>query len=197
MRDKSNDKEDKIHLKENYKLHENNLYGVIHYLCHAVGGHLKQEINERGVFSIVNQRGEEEYFDILKDYHNQRGEGTLISFIYSDKKTDSRVLFIYSPTKGIAFEYHANLLPKNIQLGKNDFFGKTIEHMITDIASATEGIKFSTNIERFAKIPNGLKEFYIITEDFVEKEKQEDVVSIISTLDGLVQGLQKNMLYLF
>lgn len=185
--------DDKTHLERKYKMHENSFYNVVSYLCHSVGTSIRKEINERGVFSIVDQKREENNFDITRDYRNGKGEDKLVCYVNFNNKTKAHSLLHYSPTKGIAFEYAANLLPQNVQLGKEDFFGKTIENMIKKISSATEGIKFSTNVERFKREPRGLEYFYIMTDDFVEKEKQGDVLSIISTLDGLVRGFHKNI----
>jgi len=193
----SKDWDDKIHLEREYKMHEGIFYNTICYLCHSVGTHIKKEINERGVFSIADQRGEENYFDITKDYHCEKGKDKLICAINFNEKTKAHSLLHYSPTKGIAFEYGVNLLPKNVQLGKGDFFGKTIENMIKKISSATEDVKFSMNVKRFEKSPSGLKYFYVVTNDFVQKEKQGDVMSIISTLDGLVRGLNKNISFAY
>jgi hypothetical protein len=185
--------DDKTHLEKAYKTHETTFYNVVSYLCHSVGTSIRKEINDDGFFSIADQKREERNFDIHKDYRNHKGENKLVCYVTFNELTRAHSLLHYSPTKGIAFEYAANLLPKNVQLGKGDFFGKTIENMIENIASATEGIKFSTNVERFKGEPNGLKYFYVITEDFVPKEKQGDILSIISTLDGLVRGLHKNI----
>lgn len=183
--------DDKTHLTEQYEMHRNNFYNVVRYLCNSLGIFNVGEMNEDGFFLIKKQSGEERNFDIGLDYNGERGKDKLISVVEFNKETDSRSLLHYSPTKGIGFAYSANLLPKNVQLGKNDFFGKTIENTIKNIESATEGIKFDTNVDRFEKAPHGLKRFYIFTKDFVPKEKQGDVISIISTLDGLVQGLHK------
>jgi len=124
------------------------------------------------------------------DFNKTRGENKLVSYVMFNEKTKAHSLLHYSPTEGIGFEYGANLLPQNVQLGKGDFFGKTIENMIKHIASATEGIKFSTNVERFSKAPNGLKYFYITTDNFVPKKKQGDAISIIAFLDSIVRGIQ-------
>lgn len=78
---------------------------------------------------------------------------------------------------------------QNVQLGKNDFFGKSIGDMIKKVGSATEGINYYVRLDRFDKKPHGLKEFCIKTEQFIPKEKQRDVISTIATLDGLVRGL--------
>jgi hypothetical protein len=184
--------DDKTHLEKKYKMHENTFYNVLRYLCNSVGGHIKKDINENGVFSFVNRNGIEANFDISKDDGDQRGDNKLISFIYPNERLNSRVLLFYSPTKGVAFEYSSDFLTKNIQLGKNDFFGKTIEKMVKDISSSTENVNFETYIERFGKSPHGLKHFYFVTKDFVEKEKQGDIISAISLFDGLIDGIHKN-----
>ena len=183
--------DDKTHLERKYQMHLNNFDRVIRYLCNAVGVERLEDINERGYFGVKNQNGEQVNFDISRDFNRTRGEDKLVSYLEFNENTKAHALLHYSPTKGIGFEYGANLLPKNVQLGKGDFFGKTIENMIKNVASATEGVEFETDVRRFSNEPNGLERFYISTKDFVkEKEKQGDVISIISTLDGMVKGIR-------
>jgi hypothetical protein len=182
--------DDKTHLEKEYKRHLNTFDNVVRYLCASVGIFRNKDINEHGYFGVKNQNGEQVNFDISRDFNKTRGEDKLVSYVEFNDKTKAHSLLHYSPTKGIGFEYGTNLLPRNIQLGKGDYFGKTIENMIKHVSSSTDGIKFSTNVERFSKEPNGLKYFYITTKDFVEKEKQEDVISIIAVLDSIVRGIQ-------
>lgn len=189
--------DDKIHLEKNYQMHLNTFDNVVRYLCNSVGIFRTKEIDERGFFGVKNQNGEQINFDISKDYNKTRGENKLVSYVEFNTKTKSRALLHYSPTRGIGFEYASNLLPKNVQLGKEDFFGKHMEDIIKNVESATEDIKFDVNVERFSKAPNGLKYFYISTKDFVKsEEKQRDVISIISTLDSLMKGLYANSFWI-
>ena len=171
--------DDKEHLERKYKMHLNNFDGVVRYLCNSVG-----------LSRVQDQNGEHQRFDISRDYSKSRGEDKLISYIEFNDKTKANSLLLYSPTKGVAFEYSASLLPKNVQLGKRDFFGKTIENMVRNVASATEDIKFHVRFDRYGKEPKGIKEFAIYTEDFVAKEKQGDVISIISFMDSIVKGIR-------
>lgn len=182
--------DDKTHLERAYPMHLNTFDSAIRYLCNSLGVHRIGEINKNGVFKVETQNGEKSNFDISKDFNGERGQDKLICYLEFNNKTKAHALLHYSPTKGTAFEYGANILPKNVQLGKGDFFGKTIEKIIKNVASATEGVKFNTNVERFENAPNGLKYFYISTKDFVkDEEKQGDVISIISTLDSLIRGV--------
>lgn len=182
--------DDKTHLERKYQMHLNSFDNVVRSLCASVGIFRNKDINERDTFGVKDQNGEQKYFDIGRDYNRTRGEDKLVSYVEFNENTKAHSLLHYSPTKGIGFEYGANLLPKNVQLGKGDFFGKTIENMIKNVASATEGVEFETDVRRFSNEPNGLERFYITTKDFVEKEKQGDVVSIIAMLDGLVRGIR-------
>ena len=194
---KSKDWDDKTHLKREYAMHQSIFYNALNYLCNSLGCFIKEKINSNGVFTIIDQRGEEKNFEISRDCDNQRGENKLASYIHLNGMTDAHCLLHYSPTKGIAFEYGADFLPINVQLGKRDFFGKTIEKMIKKVASATKDTGFLTKVNRFDESPRGLEYFYVMTKDFVPKNKEGDVISILSTLDGLIRGLYKNSNYVY
>jgi len=189
----SKDWDDKTHLERKYEMHLNNFYNVISSLCGPLGiFSLNQDEDGKG-YSLNLQSGERRGFIIGRDYNNQKGKDKLVSYMEINDKTKASALLFYSPTKGVNFEYSANLMHENIQLGKNDFFGKSIENIIKKISSATEGIDFYTRIDRYSKTPCGLKEFCIATgkktDQFIPKEKQGDVISTIATLDGLIRGL--------
>jgi hypothetical protein len=193
----SKDWDDKEHLERKYKMHLNNFDLVVRYLCNAVGLQRVDDINENGVFGVKDQNGEHQYFDIGRDFNKTRGEDKLVSYVEFNDKTKASSLLHYSPTEGIGFEYVANLLPRNIQMGKGDFFGKTIESIVKNIASSTDDVKFWTRFERYGQEPKGIKEFAISTEDFVPKEKYGDIISIISMLDGIVRGIQRPAFWVY
>ena len=182
--------DDKTHLEEKYQMHLNNFDLVVRELCNSVGLTRIKDINKDGYFGVKDQNGEKVNFDISKDFNKTRGEDKLVSYVVFNEITKASSLLHYSPTKGIGFEYVANLLPRNIQLGKGDFFGKTIENVITNIESATDDVKFYIRFERYGKEPNGIKQFAISTKDFVPKERKGDLLGIISMLDGMVRGIQ-------
>jgi hypothetical protein len=188
----SEDWDDKTHLERKYKMHLNNFDGVVRYLCNAVGLQRIKDINENGYFGVKDQNGEKVNFDISRDFNKTRGEGKLVSYVVFNEKTKASSLLHYSPTMGIGFEYVTDLLPQNVRLGKGDFFGKTIENMVKNIASATDDVKFYTRFERYEKDPKGIKKLVISTEDFVkDKEKQGDIMSIIAFLDSIARGIRQ------
>jgi len=188
----SDDWSDKEHLERKYKMHLNTFDNAVRYLCASVGIFRDKEINENGTFGVKDQNGERKNFDISIDYNKTRGEDKLVSYVEFNDNTKASSLLHYSPTKGIGFEYVTNLLPQNVQLGKGDFLGKTIENMVKDIASSTDGVKFWTRFERYEKEPKGIKEFAISTEDFVkDKERQGDIISIIAFLDSMARGIRQ------
>jgi hypothetical protein len=184
--------DDKTHLERKYDMHVNSFYNVIKQLCPALGI-FNVEKEEKGNYKLKLQSGQERIFDIGRDYNNQKGKDKLISYTEINDNTHTSTLLWYSPNQGVNFEYSAQLMHRNIQLGKNDFFGKSIENMIKEISSSTDGIDFYTRIDRFDKAPHGLKDFCIATgkdtKGFIPKEKQGDVISAIATLDGIVRGL--------
>jgi hypothetical protein len=184
--------DDKEHLERKYKMHLNNFDNVVRYLCNAVGIQRVKDINENGYFGVKDQNGEGKNFDIGRDYNKTRGENKLVSYVEFNDNTKTSSLLHYSPTKGIGFEYVTDLLQQNVQLGKGDFFGKTIENMVKNIASSTDDVKFYTRFERYEKEPKGIKKLVISTEDFVkDKEKQGDIISIIAFLDSMARGIRQ------
>lgn len=180
--------DDKTHLEKKYEMHLNNFDNVVKYLCNSVGVFRIGEINKNGVFIVEKQEGEKENFDIHKDYTKER-EGKLVSYVEFSEKRKAYSLLIYSPTKGINFEYFSRLSPKNVQLGRADYFGKAIEKIVRNAESATDDIKFNHRFDRFEKEPRGIKEFALYTNQYVPKEKYGDAMGIISTLDGIIRGI--------